>query len=263
MSTAVQNFIAEVLKRWPPPKVWGDEQEEAWADDVIAEFANEKEPVFEQALGVLKRQSRGYSGTPRIEDVIKAVNLAVKEVAAQRQAGRLKLGDADTYDAGSYALVPVSKWDRAWTGEGVKLAYELLPTEMGLRAAREGWVRPLWCFVVVERRMPTEKEVTDDWLDYPKRRGLKAAAKAHDEELDRLARDSSALGKRLYAMAQDIVTDGRRLADIANGKTHAPKSDYFMPIGVPADIAKVKDNPPSKYADENFAEGRGWKGMTA
>ena len=266
MSDHIEQVIADILDRWPPTHAWTDERKTKWCLDLADNLGGEKPEVLKWALKLLVA-NRNFGSTPLVAEVLKSVNQAVKEIGAQRRAGMLKLDDGQTYDADD-----PTKWDKAWTSDGVKLAYQLIQTEMGRRAAKEGWIRPLWCFICVERRLPTEHEIETPWLDptfmrngmEQKRAGLKAAARRHDEEMDRLARNTSAIGKKLYAMAQDIVTDGRRLADIANGKTHAPKSDYFLPIGVPAnDLAKLKDNPPSKYADENLAEGRGWKGMTA
>jgi hypothetical protein len=174
----------------------------------------------------------------------------------------LKLEDGQTYDADEHSLWALPKWDRAWKGEGVKLAYDMIKTEMGRRAADEGWIRPLWVFIVVERRLPTEKEITADWLDYPKRRGLRAAAKAHDEVMSELAPKTDALSKILFRMGQDIIRDGERLAEVAHGRQVPSRSDWFAPIRT-GGINPIKDNPPSKYADENLAEGRGWVGRTA
>lgn len=250
MSSAVQDFIAEVLKRWPPPKSWSEEQEDAWSDDVIAEFSSEKEPIFAQALNVLKRQSRSYSGTPRIDDVIKAVNLAVKEVAAQRRAGMLKLGDGDTYDADP--LNRIKPDDKAWTREGIKLAYEMLPTEMGRQAAREGWVAPFWQYVVTHRRMPGASDIP----------ALKRAA-IKPEDLDVWARKPGAMAKSIYEAMRFRMSDAQRLADIADGKRVPTRQDYYRTHFGGSIGAEAKPSPSDRYADTNAEEGRGWKGVTA
>lgn len=251
MSTAVQDFITEVLKRWPPPRSWSEEQENAWSDDVIAEFSSEKKPIFDQALNVLKRQSRSYSGTPRIEDVIKAVNLAVKEVGAQRRVGLLKLEDGDTYDRMPWDPPPEQ---RTWTKERIKLAYDLLPTEAGRQAAREGWVKPYWEYIVTYGKAPPASE-------YAK---LKASAITMEWCQDILRRGHP-LAKQIVEAAKYRMADADRLAEIANGKRMPSRQEYWQQQfgGVPAGMAKAHPSPPSKYADENADEGRGWKGVTA
>lgn len=250
MSIAVRDFIDEVLKRWPPPRAWSEEQEEAWSDDVIAEFANEKEPIFDQALNVLKRQSRPYSGTPRIEDVIKAVKLAAKEVAAQRRAGMLNLDGGDTFDR-------AFPWDpppeqRPWTKEGRKLAYDLIQTEAGRQAAREGWIKPYWEYVLTYHKAPPASE-------YGR---LRAAAITMDY-CQELLRQGKAGAKEHVAAARLRMLESDRLAEIANGRQMPSRQDYWEQHGALAPKAPVKSSPPSNYADTNSEEGRGWKGVTA
>lgn len=250
MSSDVQDFIAEVLKRWPPPRTWSEEQEDAWSDDVIAEFSSEKKPIFDQALSVLKRQTRQYSGTPRIEDVIKAVNQAVKEVGAQRRAGMLKLEPGSTYEHQYPWSPPVEQ--RVWTKERIKLAYDLLPTEGGRLAATEGWAAPFWDYIVMHGEAPQPHL-------YPK---LRKQAVTMDWCLE-IQRDGRGPVKAIIEAAQFRMANAQRLADIAMGKTMPSKADYAQEFFKGTFTATVKDNPPSKYADENHAEGRGWKGMTA
>lgn len=248
MSSAVQDFITEVLKRWPPPRTWGPEQEDAWSDDVIAEFSSEKEPIFVQALSVLKRQTRGYSGTPRIEDVIKAVNQAVREVGAQRRAGMLKLAPDETYDP----FQPPQE-HRAWTKDRLKLAYDLLPTEIGRQATREGWVKPYWEYIVTHGEAPKPHQY--------------ATLKSYAIDMDyctKILRSGHFMAKQIVEAAQYRMLEAQRLGEIANGKRMPTKAEYFaehFPGGFPA--APAKSSPPSKYADENLEEGRGHIGVTS
>lgn len=278
MNDAVADFAQRILDRWKPTHTWDAKRLQAWGADLIDLLGDTREDVLNHALKLMVAE-RSYTSTPLVADIAKIVARAKKEMAAQRHSENLPFGGG--YDA---QIRDETKWDRWWTGEGVKFAYEnITKTEIGKRAAREGWIRPLWTFLIVERRLPTEAEINAEWLDAVplrrdmetddrsqrgipdgKRAGLKAAARRHDEEMAILAQNQSAIGKRLYAMGMDIVRDGQRLADIANGKAVPPRADYFMPISTPgAEMAKEKANPPSKYADENFEEGRGWKGWTA
>lgn len=277
MSDAVLDFAEKILIRWKPTHTWDDNRLMAWSNDLADQLSGTREDVLDHTLRLMVAE-RSYTSTPLVADIVKLVSRARKELAAQRRTETLQLGGGYEQDQRAE-----TKWDRAWTSEGVKFAYDNIKgTEIGKRAAREGWIRPLWTFLIVERRLPTEKEINAEWLDPTalrrdmendrpsrampdgKRAGLKAAARRHDEEMRVLAQNHSTLGKRLYAMGQDIITDNKRLADIANGKSVPPRADYFMPIFTPgAEVAKEKANPPSKYADENFEEGRGWKGWTA
>lgn len=275
MSDAVLDFAEKVLIRWKPTHTWDDGRLMAWSNDLADQLGGTREDVLNHTLKLMVAE-RSYTSTPLVADIVKLVARARKELAAQRRTETLQLGGG--YDADQRVE---TKWDRSWSSEGVKFAYENIKgTEIGKRAAREGWIRPLWTFLIVERRLPTEAEINAEWLDNVplrrdvgehfrgmpdgKRAGLKAAARRHNEEMAILAKNLSTFGKRLYAMGMDIVKDGQRLADIANGKTVPPRADYFMPISTPgAEMAQEKANPPSKYADENFEEGRGWKGWTA
>lgn len=277
MSDAVVDFAQKILVRWKPTHTWDDNRLAAWGADLADQLGDVREDVLNHALKLMVGE-RSYTSTPLVADITKIVARAKKEMAAQRRTETLQLGGG--YEAEQRFD---SKWDRTWTSEGVKFAYDNIKgTEVGKRAAREGWIRPLWTFLIVERRLPTEAEINADWIDRTplrrdvdperaatgipdgKRSGLKAAARRHDEEMAILAKNQSAMGKRLYAMGMGIIKDGQRLADIANGKSVPPRADYFMPISTPgAEMAKEKANPPSKYADENFEEGRGWRGWTA
>lgn len=277
MSDAVFDFAEKILIRWKPTHTWDDNRLAAWSNDLNDQLSGTKEDVLNHTLKLMVAE-RSYTSTPLVADIVKLVARAKKELAAERSKQTFQFGGG--YEAEQRQE---TKWDRSWTSEGVKFAYENIKgTEIGRRAAREGWIRPLWTFLIVERRLPTEQEINADWLDKTplrrdvdpdkpsvgipdgKRAGLKAAARRHNEEMDALARNPSAFAKRLYAIGMDITKDSERLADIANGKSVPPRADYFKPISTPgAEMAKEKANPPSKYADENFEEGRGWKGWTA
>lgn len=52
------------------------------------------------------------------------------------------------------------KQHRHWTKEARAKAYDLVRTDLGRRAADEGWVLSLWDFCRRERRLPTTAEAT-------------------------------------------------------------------------------------------------------
>lgn len=258
----VEDFIVEIAKRWPPSHAWSNERQAAWGADLGDQLGSEKPEVLRQALRLMIG-ARSYTTTPPVADVMKAVNQAVREIGAQRRAGMLHLGAAETYD-------DMKPQDRPWTRERKRLAYELIQTETGRRAAREGWISPLWTFIIAHGRLPEEKEIDGPWYESPPGepwrprvgRPLKMAARYFDDTLHRLAASQTSLGKQYYAAAMRRVSDSQRLADIANGKKVPSRNDYYEQNYGKFDH-KAKPTPASKYADENAAEGRGWKGRTA
>lgn len=263
MSIAVQDFIGEVLRRWPPPKNWTEEQRDTWVSDVFAEFASEKAEVFEHALSVLKRQTRQYSGTPRIEDTIKAVNQAVRETAVRIQSEQLKLTEG---------AQPGQQLTGHWTKERVKLAYELIQTEPGRKAAKEGYIHSFWTYVIEFGEAPKDHAINAKVRGYTKEGkpilGLKEAARQHVENMEALARNTTPLGRRLYKWGTLVTARGMRLAEIAEGK-NVPSLEKFWheAFGQFEKLGnvspEVQSTPASRYADVNKEEGRGWKGMTA
>lgn len=265
MNDHVDDFITEILKRWPPPGTWSAERKAAWGSDLGDELGNEKEDVLKYALKIMIRE-RTYPSTPMPSDVMKVVNQAVREVSAQRRAGMLKMGAGGTYEDGPFASKPE---DRAWTSERVKLAYDMLKTEMAKTAAREGWVHNFWTFVIQYGRMPNDQEINAKTIGYVDRHavpGLKEAARQHDEVMRNLAASTSPRDKHWYQYGQMMIARGQRLADIANGKRDVPSmAEYWEESFGKFEraMASAMAPAPPKYADESAAEGRGWKGLTA
>lgn len=243
----VEDFADAIVLRWPPPKVWTPRQTEAWGSDLVEEFSGEKPEVYAQAIKVLRNQSREYSGTPRIPEIAKAVKLARHDVEVERRNSTLKLDGTET----QFLWSPKPE-HRAWTKERIKLAYDLLPTEAGRLAAREGWVEPYWHYIVTYGEAPQPNQ-----YDTLRKRALNM------DWCVELQRDGRGPVKAILEGAQAFMANAQRLADIANGKTMPSKADYLREHGVGMFKAEVKTVPPSKYADENHAEGRGWVGRTA
>lgn len=243
--TAALYFAKQLLTHFPPPPTWDEGKTEAWSSAIIFEMSGHSEEVLEE---VLRRVVRNwtYRSTPEIADVLKHVDRAKEAVSVRKRKETLAL------DGGQDPTDDRPPEQRPWTRERIKLAYDLLPTPAGKLAASEGWAAPFWNYVVTYGHAPQPHE-------YPKLRGQAVTMDWCVE----VQRDGRGPVKAILEAAQFRMANAQRLADIANGKQVPSRADYFQEYFGGTFKMQMPSSPPSKYADENAAEGRGWKGRTA
>lgn len=258
----VEDFIMAIVMRWPAPHTWPNDRKAAWGADLADQLGNEKPEVLRHALKLMIA-GRSYNTTPPVADVMKVVNQAVRETAARRQVDQLKL---------IVGAEPGQRVEGHWTKERVKLAYELIQTDPGRKAAKEGYIHSFWTYVIEYGEAPKDHAINAKVRGYTKEGkpllGLKEAARQHLENMEALAKNTSPLGRRLYKWGTLVTARGMRLAEIAEGK-NVPSLEKFWheAFGQFEKLGnvspEVQSTPASRYADVNKEEGRGWKGMTA
>lgn len=164
MSKSVMHFIAVVAVHFPAPVKAGDETgERAWYASMIKVLDGYAPEVLAKAAETIVRTRTPKDGRffPLPSECAEACEEAKRLVAPPTLA--LAAPASDLYSK-----------------ERKKLADELLVgTELGRRAAREGWHTHLWHHIRETMRMPgTDAEIA----------ALKAEARAFDETMDKLRR---------------------------------------------------------------------------
>lgn len=146
MSKAIAEFADEMLQHFPPFRKWEDYQEKAWADTLAKELACFSNEVLANAKRQMIR-TRGpkMSRPPMVSECIEACCESRRFLEHDEAASELPEFNPS---AGA-----------EWTTERVKLAYDLLKTESGRQAAREGWVLAYWNFCRVNMRVPKGSEI--------------------------------------------------------------------------------------------------------
>ncbi len=151
-ATGAAKFIGDLVAAFPVhfgPQ--GTEQEKsdyaakrtAWMKSLMAELQSEDDVDLSEAASEIKRTRRDRR-FPTISECLSACRLVKRQREVKSDSGTLKLHAAPTTGA-DYAR---SYW----------LADELLVTEQGRRAAREGWVLGFYHFVRDNNRAPSSAD---------------------------------------------------------------------------------------------------------
>jgi hypothetical protein len=191
---AAIDLIDTVLKMFPPYR-WDAEQEEIYGKTVIAKLKEFPVAVITETRDKIVGD-RDDRRTPMVSEIIaiaKEVDLWQK-----RQQGE---------------LVTTEQKETRFSEERERLANDICKGPIGRQAAREGWVLPLWNFIVEHNRAPEGAAIE----------ACKRTAKESLEFYDELLRkdDRSAMHKALLGIAEGIQRRRRNLEVMILGKEAA------------------------------------------
>jgi hypothetical protein len=136
---AILAFVETMMVRWPPFR-WDEAQERAYADDLMRELSGFTPEVLERA----RREMIRKRTKPQIPSVAECIGFC---------AEAKHWHDAET---GKGQLIPDPAKDR-WvelSDARQRLADDLMPTQIGKQAAKEGWALAFWNFARVNGRAP-------------------------------------------------------------------------------------------------------------
>lgn len=192
---AAIDLVDTILKMFPPYR-WDAEQEETYGKTIIARLKEFPAGVITQTRDKIVAE-RTDRRTP----------LASEIIAMAR--------DIDTWQKrqqGQLVLTAEQKAAR-YSEERERLANDICMGPMGRRAAREGWVLPLWNHIVEHGRAPDEHGIA----------ACKRAAREMMEFYEELLRkeDTSQLHKGIVGLAESIQERRRRLEKMILGEEAA------------------------------------------
>lgn len=98
--------------------------------------------------------------------------------------------------------------DSEWTPEAKAKAYDLIKTDLGKKAADEGWIGHLWDFCRKHRRHPTPHEQMK----------LMSSARSFDELIEHHKKIDGSWAKIGDTFANGALNRRRKLSDIAYGR---------------------------------------------
>lgn len=101
------------------------------------------------------------------------------------------------------------KPDMNWTGEAIRKANDLIDSDMGRQAAKEGWIGAMHDHIRVHRTLPTPSEVA-----VLKQQG----AATYQAYRDCVEGRGGVFGEALANLGATIMAKRRQLAEIANGR---------------------------------------------
>jgi len=188
MTQAVTKFIAIVGVHFPMPNFKDEETEKTWLKSMVRVLGSYDADVLAEAAHRIVTTTRTdkYRG-PRFP-------LPADCVAVCEDIVRVKA-------AGTRPLIAGPSVD-PWTKDRFALANDLMRTEMGRTAAREGWVLALWHFAWANARLPAGGELT----------AIKAAAAGLHEAVSICeAGQGGACSKALANLGRQIMAKGDRL----------------------------------------------------
>lgn len=145
MSVAISKFITELALHFPP-KHARPELETAWLKSMAEALRGTSASVLEDAARRII-QTRKYTSFP-----LPAECRAACADAADRQRTRADASALPGFACGR------SEGD-GWTTERLKLAYDLIKTQLGKQAAKEDWILAMWHFCRKQQRLPAGHEI--------------------------------------------------------------------------------------------------------
>lgn len=246
MTDAV-DFVTKVLNHFPPPYTWTPAKKESWSREVGSRLAHIDKDVLDQAFQILVDNG---GRTPEVKEVNNAVKVAKTIVDGRKRAGRLDF--SATHDDSDRVL----KDTEIPSDDRIERAELLVNGPLGKRAANEGWINPLFHWIVKHGRLPRE-----DFEIRP----LTYQRNKHLETMEWARSVNHVTLKSVLEFGWKMEAHCRRLGDLAYGRPVPSRdvyiTDFMKDIG---DVmAMAKASPLSKYADENVEEGRGNVGVTA
>lgn len=194
---AIIEFVDDLCGYFGPPKPANGQSDDAylktWMRYAMDDFGGFSPEELARAFKVLRSTSK-YKSMPSNAEILDACREARKQIRTERPQ-----------------LVPQQKPERATHTAREKLALELIKTEMGRTAAKEGWIGELFAFVRDNGHMPrTQSEIklmVDDAKGTDRRYEacIRGEAGAFSASLERLG--ASMLARR-KALA-DYVLEGK------------------------------------------------------
>lgn len=137
---AIAEFADEMLKHFPPFRQWEDYQEKAWAETLDAELSGFSAEVIKAAQKQIVRTRKPRDPRPpMVSECIDACLEARRFLESDKQAQTLPEMRSNTLD---------------WSADRLKLARDLMHTQMGRQAAKEGWIGALYAFARKNQRLP-------------------------------------------------------------------------------------------------------------
>lgn len=245
--TDAADFVTKVLNHFPPPYTWTPEKKTSWSREVGSRLAGLGKDVLDQAFQILVDNG---GRTPEVKDINNAVKVAKTLVEGRKRSGRLDF--SATHDDVDRVL----KDTEIPPDDRIERAELLINGPLGRRAADEGWINPLFHWVVKHGRLPREDfEI----------RSLSHRRNDHLATMEMARAKNHPCLRSVLELGWKIEADCKRLAEIAHGRPVPSRDTYITNFmrDVGDVLAKVKTSPASRYADENLEEGRGNKGMTA
>jgi hypothetical protein len=145
---AIAEFADTLLLRFPPFRQWEEYQEKAWAADMVAELSGFSAAVIQQAQRQIIRSRKPRDPRPpMVSECIEACLEARRLVEANRQAETLpEMRSGGPLD---------------WTTERLKLARDLMHTDLGRQAAKEGWIGALFSYARRNAKLPADKAAVE------------------------------------------------------------------------------------------------------
>lgn len=143
ITDAVVKFIAAIEVIFPRNRK--QEDDEAWTVTMVKFLAPYPERVLSAAAEHILRtrdpRKDGQRWFPSPKECIEACDLIARTIDV-KETPLLSYGNRDP---------------SPWAGWRLKLANDLMHTEMGRQAAREGWNGALWNFARMEQRLPRDE----------------------------------------------------------------------------------------------------------
>lgn len=140
---AVTAFVANVRVHFNPDQMTA-EQESTWVKSLARSVGKFPPDVIKAAAQHIIK-TRKYKTFPLPADIIDACQSIEKSKLATEL---------------SKTLPQLKVVDETWTAERLRAAYELCRSDLGRKAAREGWALRLWNFYRVELRNPSPIEMS-------------------------------------------------------------------------------------------------------
>lgn len=145
--TGVAQFIAMVSLHFPRPKFGGDEvMEGGWMSSMTLALSKYSDDVLREAAQqiLLKRvPKKDGAFFPAPSECIAVCNTIANQHFKDEEKSR---------------LLPGPNPD-SWSDDRLALAFDLMKSELGRRAVREGWLQSLYTFCRKNMRLPKGNEI--------------------------------------------------------------------------------------------------------
>lgn len=143
MSSAVAKFVSKVAVHFPPPKFAGEAEEAEWMGSIVASLKAYDEDVLRRAAQQII-DTRGLRDGEKWFPVPAAIRKVCADIKAQDEMASLPLDK-----------VPAASGKQDGGSHRYRTAYLLIDGPMGREAAQDGWVLPLFWWVVRNGSLPS------------------------------------------------------------------------------------------------------------
>lgn len=193
---AIHTFVTGLKDHFSPPKHGTAEAERSWLRAIIEALQGASPEVLARAKQrIIETRKNRYF--PLIAEIREACRHAADEVDFDRRAHSFP------------ALAEATGTGVEWSTERVKLAYDLIRTQQGKEASRDGWNLALWNFVRKNGKAPQGAEI--------ERR--KREAREFDQSYALCVRGMAGpLSGSLEQLGASMLAKRKELSDIAMGR---------------------------------------------